>query len=211
MWIIIRDGGHFMKQNVWLFRPLPHGTNQMKYFLDNNRVAVGYPVGENLENARVNEVNRLLINKSWSEGYNNLLAVVKPDMIKINDILIVPDDNKKDVYICQVISNYIYEAALDVDKEGSGFPHQRAVKWFFNKEPLVRSELPEQLRASLRYPGTIADLSKHYNVIMNLVKGERVEGGSSLEEKALQIIEHYLDSDDPILRLRAAEIILDRK
>lgn len=204
-------GGYFMKSNVWLFRPLPHGTNQVKYFLDNNRVAVGYPVGENLENALSSHINSLLVKNKMSEGYNNLLAVVKPDIIKINDFLVVPDDNKKDIYICQVMSNYIYEAALDVDEEGSGFPHQRAVKWFFNKEPLVRSELPEQLRASLRYPGAIADLSKHYDVIMELVKEENVEGGSSLEEKALQIIEQYLDSEDPMLRLRAAEIILNKK
>ncbi|MCU7766489.1 hypothetical protein [Priestia megaterium] len=200
-----------MNPNVWLFRPLPHGTNQMKYFLDNNRVAVGYPVGENLENALTSHISSLLVKNKMSEGYNNLLAVVKPDIIKINDFLVVPDDNKKDIYICQVMSNYIYEAALDVNEEGSGFPHQRAVKWFFNKEPLVRLELPEQLRASLRYPGAIADLSKHYDVIIELVKGESVEGRSSLEEKALQIIEQYLDSEDPMLRLRAAEIILNKK
>ncbi|WP_422118175.1 hypothetical protein ACORE2_28055 (plasmid) [Bacillus thuringiensis] len=63
----------------------------------------------------------------------------------------------------------------------------------------------------MRYPGTIADLTKHYEIILSVIKGNKKPPiDTSLEEKALQVVKEYLDSEDSLLRLRAAEIILNR-
>lgn len=197
-----------MKVNVWLVRPLPHGTNHMKEFLQQNRIAVGYPVGKNLVGLNYDQIRELLQKRGWEEGIGNVNSLVHG--MKIGDIVVVPDDNKKDVYIGRINSHYIYEDSLDKDEAGSGYPHQRSVEWYFNKQPLLRSELPEELKGSMRYPGTIADLTKHYEIILGVINGDNKQSNSSLEEKALQVIKEYLDSEDPLLRLRAAEIILNR-
>lgn len=202
-----------MTPSVWMFRPMVQGTNQLEFFLQYNRVAIGYPLGENLENASINEIYSMMSKKGWGDDFDTLMMIVKKDKIKVNDILVVPDDNRKYVYFCQVTSDYIYEKSFDKenDKE-SGFPHQRSVKWFFNKVPIERAELPEEIRASLRYPGPIANLTKHYDTIVSLIEKEKetIVGGSPLEEKALKIVESYLDNEDPMIRLRACEIILNK-
>lgn len=76
----------------------------------------------------------------------------------------------------------------------------------------MRSELPDELKGSIRYPGTIADLTKHYEIIMNVIHGDKVknETHETLEQKALSVIEELLDSTDPEICLKAAEVILNR-
>jgi restriction system protein len=197
-----------MKVNVWLVRPLPHGSNHMQDFLEKNRIAVGYPVGKNLARFGYNQIRDFLQQHSWEEGIGNVNSLVHG--MKVGDLVVVPDDNKKDVYFGRIDSAYIYEPSLDKDEAGSGYPHQRGVEWFFNKQPLLRSELPEELKGSMRYPGTIADLTKHYEIILNVINGDKQQNDPSLEEKALQVIKEYLDSEEPLLRLRAAEIILNK-
>ncbi|WP_256816078.1 restriction endonuclease [Cytobacillus sp. Bac17] len=199
-----------MKVNVWLVRPLPHGTNHMQDFLKHNRIAVGYPVGKNLTNLDYSQIRQLLEQHSWEEGIGNVNTLV--NVMNDGDIVVVPDDNKKDVYFGEIDSDYIYEPLLDKNKAGSGYPHQRSVKWFFNKKPLLRSELPDELKGSMRYPGTIADLTKHYEIIMNVIYGDKVKNEihETLEQKALSVIEELLDSTDPEIRLKAAEVILKR-
>ncbi|WP_342433467.1 hypothetical protein [Neobacillus sp. FSL H8-0543] len=44
---------------------------------------------------------------------------------------------------------------------------------------------------------------------MSVINGDK-KLTDSLEEKALQVVKEYLDSEEPLLRLRAAEIILNR-
>lgn len=206
--MLFREVELTMKVNVWLVRPLPHGSNHMQDFLKHNRIAVGYPVGKNLADLSYDQIRELLQQYDWEEGIGNLNSLVYG--MKVGDLVVVPDDNKKDVYIGKIDSDYIYEPSLDEDEVGSGYPHQRGVKWFFNKQPLLRSELPEELKGSMRYPGTIADLTKHYEIILGVINGDKKQSDSSLEEKALKVIKEYLDSEEPLLRLRAAEIILNR-
>lgn len=198
-----------MKRNVWLVRPLPHGTNHMRDFLEGEVIAVGYPLGENLSQYDYSQIRYMLQKKGWEEGIGNVNYFVH--VMNKGDLVVVPDDNKKDVYFGEITSDYVYIKNLDVDLKGSGYPHQRKVKWFFNKKPLLRSELPDDLKGSMRYPGTIADMTKHYEIINNIINGSGiVKIDSSLEEKALEVVIELLDSKDPALRLRAAEIILKR-
>lgn len=203
---------------VWLLRPLPHGTNQMQYFLDNNRIAVGYPVGGSLANLSHDELRERLSNapnnQDWTSGLGNVVRLVR--LMKPGDLVVVPDENARDVYLAEIVSDYIYEPHLDVDQEGIGFPHQREVRWFLNKQPVIRNELPEALLKSLRFPGASAELTKHLPLIAEII------GDSSLMEpelqpdlnidhlldKALQVLEEALNSPDANVSLQAAEIVL---
>jgi len=196
------------ENNIWLVRPFPHGSNHMQDFLDKNIIAVGYPLGFELSEYDYGQIRYFLQEKGWEEGIGNVNNLVHE--MNIGDLVVIPD-GKKDVYFAQITSDYKYVPSLDENKEGSGYPHQREVKWFFDKKPLLRSELPERLRGSMRFPGTIADLTKHYEVIYGILSGEQQPSNdNSLEDKARRVISEMLDSDNPELRLRAAEIILKR-
>ncbi|KRW90728.1 hypothetical protein SD51_13025 [Alicyclobacillus tengchongensis] len=208
------------KPRVWLFRPLPHGSNQMPYFLEKNRIALGYPIGKSLVNMTETAIKQdLRTNFGSDRGFKNLMRL--RDAMNVGDLVIVPDDNLRDVYFCTVDSEYLYEPSLDVDEEGSGFPHQRSVKWFFDKQPLLRTELPQSLTESLRYPGTIADLSKHLATVANLLgldlgldeepdESTSVIDWSDLVGLAYDAIERALRSNDYDASLRAAEIVLSQ-
>jgi restriction system protein len=203
---------------VWLLRPMPHGTNQMKYFLDNNRIAVGYPVGGSLANLSNDELRERLRNapdnENWESGIGNVERLVR--FMKPGDIVVVPDENARDVYLAEIISDYIYEQLLDVAEEGTGFPHQREVRWFFNKQPQLRGEMPEALLKSLRFPGATADLTKHLPLIAeiigdtNLIEPENQPDSNigHLIDKALQVLEDALNSPDENVSLQAADIVL---
>lgn len=197
-----------MKKNVWLLRPLPHFGDHLQKFLEKNIIAVGYPVGENFTGYDTNQIRKALQKKDWSEGIGNVNILVN-DMT-IGDLVVVPASNKKDIYFGEITSDYKYEFDLDKDIKGtSGYPHQRNVKWFFDKKPYLRNDLPEALKGSLRYPGAVADLTKHYEIVEQILHGDKVHE-TDLEKKAWLVVEELLESTDDMIRLKAAEIILAR-
>jgi restriction system protein len=198
--------------NGWMVRPMPHGMNQMRYFLDNNRIAVGYPIGQELSQYNNADIRKLLKQRGWEGGIGNVIRLVH--QMRPGHLVVVPDDNGRDVYFGKIVSDYLYEASLDVDQKGSGFPHQRQVEWYFDKNPISRSELPDALLKSLRFPGTVAELTKHLPIIAELVgetEAEAVVGGienEDLFQKAIHVLGSALDSKDIEISLRAAEIVL---
>lgn len=136
--------------------------------------------------------------------------------MKPGDLVVVPDENGRDVYFAEIISDYIYEQHLDVDQEGNGFPHQREVRWFFDKQPVIRNELPEALLKSLRFPGATAELTKHLPLIAEIIGDADLIGIElqpninigHLTEKAIQVLEEALNSPDVNVSLQAADIVL---
>ncbi|MEA0564474.1 restriction endonuclease [Lysinibacillus irui] len=198
-----------MKKKVWLLRPLPHGTDHLESFLQNGFIAVGYPVGQTFEDCSYNDIRNLLAEKEWEEGLGNVNILVK-DM-SIGDIVVVPSTNKKDIYFGEITSDYIYDESVDLDTEGLGYPHQRKVKWLFDKTPLLRADLPNELRSSLRYPGAVADLTKHTDSVNQLLNGSSFESIDNIESKAIKVVEDLLESEDEEIRLKAAQIILSLK
>lgn len=150
--------------------------------------------------------------KDWESGIGNVNRLVRE--MRIGDLVVIPDDNARDVYFAEIKSDYLYVEELDVDQAGSGFPHQRSVKYFFDKQPVPRQELPEPLLESLRYPGAVADLSKHGELVEEILKSplgsKRVQGAAfeKLNEQAAAVLQSALHHEDIEIQLRAAEIIL---
>ncbi|AXI00548.1 hypothetical protein DV702_12950 [Sporosarcina sp. PTS2304] len=197
-----------MKKNVWLLRPLPHGNDCLNEFLEENFIAVGYPAGISFSNLSYNVLRETLKNNNWEEGIGNVNILV--NSMQIGDLVVVPSTNKKDVYIGEITSDYVYSQDLDENREGTGYPHQRKVTWFFNKQALLRSDLPDELRSSLRYPGAVADLTKHYSLVEQLINGGIISIDSDLQQRAWKVIEDLLESDDENIRLHAATLILNK-
>lgn len=201
---------------VWLLRPIPHFNNQMKYFLEHNIVAVGYPVGQELSKHNYDEIRDILVANEMEGGIGNVFKLVH--QMNPGDLVVVPDENSRDVYFARISSDYKYVPELDVyDKqEAKGFPHQRDVEWFFDKKPLLRSDLPEALLKSLRFPGAVAELTKHLPLIAeiigdtDLMEAELVvnTGFKDLYVKALDVLEDALNSEDMSVSLHAVELVL---
>lgn len=202
------SGVIILNKKYWLLRPLPHGTDHLEDFLKDEFIAVGYPVGEDLSDFSFNDMRVILRQHNMEEGIGNLHAIVRS--MKIGDIVVVPSPNKKDIYFAKVKSNYIYDEPVDKNEEGLGYPHQRRVEWLLNKQSILRSELPDELRGSLRYPGAVADLTKHAQLIEQLINGTITEV-TALKTDAIDVIKELLNSEDDLIRLKAAELILKFK
>lgn len=198
-------------RNVWLLRPKPHGTDQMNYFLQNNRIAIGYPVGQSLEDCNSYEIKKLLEQHDSVSGLSNVNILVRE--MKKEDLVVVPYESK--IYFAEVTSDYEYVKEFDEDVEGSGFPHQRVVEWAFNKQPISRNDLPTALRDSLQYPGAVASLTKHLDIVLEIMNQSEQhlqfdEELNKAKQNALNfLIEIVNDTDLEIgYRLQAVEILL---
>ncbi len=208
--------------NAWIMRPKPHGTDQMDYFLKKNRICIGYPVGQSLKGCNYNDLRRILTEEDLKNqkngkssklinGLSNVNILVR-DM-KVGDIVVVPHGN--DIYFANITSDYVYENVFDKDKLGSGFPHQREVEWLFDGKPLSRNELPTEIRESLQFPGTAANIKKHVDVLNNLLNGaDLIQNNfelNNVQDNALKVAELVLNAPDSTTdqRLKAAELILN--
>ncbi|MNC31367.1 hypothetical protein D3C75_796860 [compost metagenome] len=202
--------------SAWLLRPIPHFNNQMKYFLEHNIVAVGYPVGEELSKYNYDQLRDILAANLMEGGVGNVFRLVH--QMNPGDLVVVPDENSRDVYFARITGEYKYVPELDVPniQEAKGFPHQRDVEWFFDKKPLLRSDLPEALLKSLRFPGAVAELTKHLPLIAeiigdtDLIEAELVVNTEfkDLYVKALNVLEDALNSEDMSISLQAVELVL---
>lgn len=193
-------------KNCWLLRPLPHGNNRMKVFLKEDIIAIGYPVGKSFQGMSYDEIREAL--GKWSEGLGNVNIFV--NSMKKGDIVIIPDDNKRDIYMGYINGDYRYEPNLEKD----GYPHLRDIIWLFDKKPLFRNVLPDRIRGSLRYPGTVADLTKHIDIVEKLINNGIPQAKSessknfSVEKEAIEVLRKLLRSEREEIRLKAAEVIL---
>lgn len=211
---------------VWILRPKPHGSDQMRYFLENNRISIGYPLGQSLEDCSYSELKKLLSQEDekrkasgeqgshWAGGLSNVNILVRE--MDVNDIVIVPHGN--DIYFAIVKSNYLYVPELDEDKKGSGFPHQRKVAWAFDGNPISRNDLPPAVRDSLQFPGTAANIDKHLNAVLDILneseeQEEKETDLAEMKRNGLEFVNSTVHNTELTIeqRLYAAKILLQFK
>lgn len=211
--------------NAWILRPKPHGMDQMDYFLAKNRICIGYPLGESFEDCNYTDLKRMLRDEDtkrqhndesskWINGLSTVKILVR-DM-RIGDVVVVPYGN--DIYFATIESDYIYVKELDEDKIGSGFPHQRIVKWECGGKPISRHELPSPLRESLQFPGTAANIKKHISIVNNLLNEEMViekendksNIQSGIQYEVIKFVESVFRDPEKTVdqRLMAADLLL---
>lgn len=86
--------------------------------------------------------------------------------ISIGDYIFCPHDNE--VAIGKIASDFIYETSLDIDSPDGGYQYQRKVEWLTK---IPRNGLPESIRAYLRNPRTVGNISVDSSVVEDLLAG----------------------------------------
>ncbi|MEH7009220.1 hypothetical protein V7087_00115 [Neobacillus niacini] len=156
--------------NAWLLRPSPHGNNRMREFLEDNIIAIGWPGIGDLSGKSREQIKTTLSEPPYeltSLELGNAYATVDIFVNKknINDLILVP--NGDDIHFGIIKSDYFFDPRFDSDD--IGYSHQRKVEWLSTKR---RTDLPMNLRKSLKVHRATADLSEHYGVIKALANGE---------------------------------------
>jgi len=119
--------------------------------------------------------------------------------MNIGDIVICPDGGPYDsFYIGEIVSDYYF--TLDHYQNGEIQPHRRRVRWFDYK--INRDELSDRLKATIRQPVTIINLSNNYNDEMETLLHEKnktrvniPEDNNTKLQKYTILIRKYLDQN----------------
>ena len=205
----------------WLIRPRPIKKNRINEFLQDNIIAIGWPLLPDLSSKNKEEIKALLL-QSYSDEYRpnstslgNVTTIVDSfaHKMEIGDGGLVPDE--EDVHVGKIISEYYYDSSKA--NMNDGYPHQRKVEWL---KKISRENLPEDLRKSLRAQLTIVNLKDRLKLL-----DERTESApeapinqekqglqmDNLMTDAIRILQNELNSDDADRRLKAAVQIVQLK
>lgn len=174
---------------AWLVRPKPEGKDRMTEFLDSDIVAIGWPEIGSLEGLDRTHIRQKLVGPPCnytSLELGNALATIDifVNQMSINDYVLVPHGD--DIYFGIIKSNYKYDDA----KEDDGYPHQRDVTWLAG--PIARTQLPIDLRKSLKVHRTTADLSHHVQSIINLAEGNEIVEATNTTNESFVVAEYPL-------------------
>jgi predicted Mrr-cat superfamily restriction endonuclease len=172
---------------AWLIRPFPHDIDRLTNFKTDNIIAIGWPEVASLAGKDKNEIREVLRHHPKKYSPSQLGAALATVNIFVNemseeDFVIIPYED--DIYFAKVTSDYFFEPT----KVNDGYPHQRKIEWL--KGPISRSQLPDDLRNSLRAPRTAADLSHHINLIKNFLSDDSPE--------AIQSAPAFMDISYPL-------------
>lgn len=166
---------------AWLLRPNPHGKNRMDEFKNEKIIAVGWPCIGNLHDKKKDDIKKIIDNNdkyNYSKVVLGNVASILDNFVnrmEIGDLILTPyGDN---IYFGRITSDYNFDEEKDNDEEG--YPHQRHVEWSVYET--LRENLSMKLRLSLKNQRTISDLSKHFDEIEALSKGEKILLDEELE------------------------------
>lgn len=169
-----------MTAQAWLVRPYPNKVDQLDQFKAKGIVAIGWRGIGDLSGKGIEDIKKTLSGEPYNYASLKLGNVCAPVDIIVNrmrpgDLVLVPHGD--DIAFAEVTSDYQFDPAIDADEDG--YPHQRRVKWLSSTS---RSSLSKGLRSSLKVQRTAANLSKHFDEIAALSKGEEYAPSAKPEE-----------------------------
>lgn len=175
--------------NAWLLRPSPHSINRMDEFLADNLIAIGWPGINDLTGKTREQIKMILSQPPYeykSLELGNAYATVDIFVNKMNvdDLVLVP--NGDDIHFCVITSDYYFDANFDANT--IGYSHQRKVRWLTSTS---RSNLPMELRKSLKVHRATADLSNHYEAIKALAHGNDISQSTVVSDDASNVSVDY--------------------
>ncbi|MEK3935734.1 hypothetical protein MKY41_10455 [Sporosarcina sp. FSL W7-1349] len=196
--------------NLFQMKSRPHGKERLPLFLTDGFVAIGWPGVGDLSQADAEEIETRLA-KTYTSYVGQKMAYYKGVVNTFVNVM-EPDDYvmvaEGDYVHIGVLGDYIYRA--DYDNE-EGMCHQRPVDWVITVE---RTKLNEKVQEHLRnratvtkfkYPFQLAELEQVLKV-NTLSDTKQIK--DPLVDKAWNIAEKELDSEDPLIRIIAASVIL---
>lgn len=195
--------------SCWLVRGNPEGINIIQKFLDNGVIALGWSKLDDLTGKDTNEIRRELSENDYSSSnvhvgeLNHFL-----NNMEVGDICLIPDSENNSIYLAQIKSDYLYDEVAGL----SSYIHQRRVEFLNAEEPFNRYELPEKLQKSLRARNSVADISKHLDLLRDFINSgeDNAETDSLAAElrnllpQALENIKQDIESDDAARRFNAS-------
>lgn len=156
--------------NAWLLRPIPNDHLRINEFISKKIVAIGWWATGDLTGETRSQIKERLSKppfnySSLKLGQNYGTVDIFVNQMHVGDIVVVPDD--AEIHFCQIKSDYLYDPKLANDQDG--YPHQRQVVWL---KTVSRTDLPMDLRSSLKAQQTATNLTKHYATIEALAFGK---------------------------------------
>ena len=162
--------------NAWLLRATipdedPKKTvNLIPIFQKNNLIAIGWNDLGNLGGKTKDEIKQAVSDTYGLERIKlgNTYAVINlfVNDMQIGDLVIVP--NGGEIYFAEIVSDYIFNDSSEL----SLIPHTRKVEW---KGVVLRDDLPEELRKSLRVLRTAANLTRHHEGFTKVINGTYID------------------------------------
>lgn len=159
-------------RNAWLVRPFPCKIRRIEEFKEQNIIAVGWPKTGDLKGKSRQNIKDILSDTPYSltglelgNAYATIDILV--NRMNIGDLVLIPDGD--DIYFAKITGDYYMSPANSDDLD---YPHQRKIEWLARTS---RKNLSKQLRSSLKVQRATADLSKHFDEIDALSKGEKYE------------------------------------
>lgn len=166
---------------AWLLRPNPHRKYRMDEFKNEKIIAVGWPCIGNLHDKKKDDIKKIIDN---NDKYNyskvvlgNVASILDifVNRMEIGDLILTP--YRDNIYFGRITGDYNFDE--EKDNYDEGYPHQRHVEW--SAYETLRENLSMKLRLSLKNQRTISDLSKHFDEIEALSKGEKILLDEELE------------------------------
>jgi len=160
-------------RHAWIVRPYPHRKYRVKEFLHMNKVAIGWPCIGDLSSKNDKEAIKKAILSYYSYSSPQSLAQAVGTIyrfqteIKKDDYVLVPDGRL--VYIGIIDSEYMYDSA--VDSENEGYPHQRSVKWLYDKKAIIRNKLTGRVYDSLKGQQTV--FATYHDDIEEIIRSKK--------------------------------------
>lgn len=163
-------------KNAWLIRPYPYEVCRLNEFLKNNFIAIAWSDTNNLQGKSKEDIKEILSKPPFSYSGAQLGSLCSNVNIFVNDISIgdlILAPKEDEIYCGEISGDYFFNSTEYQTKKPKSAAHQRSVKW--NKTPIMRDDLPLELRNSLKSPKTAANLSKHFEDIEKLYNTGRVD------------------------------------
>ncbi|RAK19869.1 hypothetical protein B0I26_10551 [Anoxybacillus vitaminiphilus] len=197
--------------NLFQMKTRPHGIERLPLFLEKGFVAIGWPGIGSLKDVDANEIEQRLAKRypsyvgqkmAYYKGIVNAFA----NTMKAGDLVMITEGDF--VHIGQ-LGDYEYKQEYDNDKDG--MCHQRPVHWITTVE---RNALNDKVQEHLRNRATVTKFKYpiHLAELEPLLHGKPApqlsDGHHSLAEKAWNVLEEELQSNDPFVRVTAAAAIL---
>ena len=169
-----------IRKVAWLLRPLPHKNKRLDEFKKESIIAIGWPKTGDLSGKKKDEIKIILSKGEYKYESLKLGNVVSNldifvNKMEIGDLILIPDGDN--IYFARITGEYYFDETKANDEEG--YPHQRKIEWSANE--ISREDLSMKLRSSLKVHRTTSDLSKHFDEIEALSKGEKILLDEELE------------------------------
>jgi len=191
--------------NIFKVRCSPNGIDQLKTFQNNNIVAIGWPLINDITGCSRSDIaNRLRLNYDDLKENNKKLGLVTGYFERLlsmrnEDLILIPYENQF-VWIAKVIGSYQFDNSFNpIDCS-----HTVSVK-FLKKVSVI--DIPKDLKKSLNGPSTVAKLDskdylKYVNDLLNseqlpitIFNGQVFETSKANKNIRLTISESVTDND----------------